>query len=262
MEKIVVKINNVKFGNKKEFGVIAGPCAVESYEQLSIAAKAVKKEGVKILRASAYKPRTSPKDFQGLGRKGIDILSEVGKEFGLSTETEIMDPREVKYAADKIDVLRVGARNMQNFDLLKEMNTVDNPIILKNGLASTYNEFISASNYLLENGKENVILCYRGIRSFETSTRFTTDMLAYNKISDLTTQPIIFDPSHPAGERNLVEGISKTAIVSGFDGLIVETHPTPEKALSDAAQQIRCSNFSKFMKAIKPMAKVIGKDIN
>jgi 3-deoxy-7-phosphoheptulonate synthase len=262
MSEIKVKVNGVTFGSENEVGLIAGPCAVESKEQLSIAAKAVKEAGLKILRASAYKPRTSPKDFQGLGKEGIDILAEVGEEFGLATESEILDPRDVLYASEKIDILRVGARNMQNFELLKEMNKVDNPIILKNGLASTYKEFISASNYLLENGKENVILCYRGIRSFENSTRFTTDMLSYKKLSEMTSQPIIFDPSHPAGDVNLIESISITAIAAGFEGLIVETHPDPKKALSDASQQIPCNKFKKYIENLKPIASALKKEIN
>ncbi len=253
--KVIVKIKGINFGSSKEVGIIAGPCAVESYEQLKTAAIAVKKAGVKILRASAYKPRTSPSDFQGLGKSGIDILAEVGRELKLATETEIVDTRDVKYAADKIDILRVGARNMQNFELLKEMNKVDNTIILKNGLSSNYKEFTAASSYLLENGKENVILCYRGIRTFENHTRFSSDMLAFSSLNELTNQPIIFDPSHPAGRVDFVLPISKSAISAGANGLIVETHPNPKNALSDSAQQIPSNEFSSFIKQLKPIAK-------
>lgn len=261
-KKIIVKINGVSFGNKKEIGLIAGPCAVENYEQLKITAIAVKKAGGKILRASAYKPRTSPLDFQGLGREGINILAEVGKEMKMATESEITDTKDVKYAADKIDILRVGARNMQNFELLKEMNKYQNPIILKNGLSSTYKEFVNASNYLLQNGKENVILCYRGIRTFENHTRFTSDMLSFKSLNELTNQPIIFDPSHPAGRSDFVLPITKSAIAAGTDGIIVETHPYPKKALSDSSQQIPCSQFKNFIEELKIISRAIGKKIN
>jgi 3-deoxy-7-phosphoheptulonate synthase len=255
-----VKVGNVSFGNGK-IGLIAGPCAIESYEQLEESARILSSLGVKILRASAFKPRTNPNAFQGIGRKGIDMLSEIGKKYALLTETEVMDIREVEYCSDKIDVLRVGARNMQNYDLLKELNKIDNPIILKNGLASTYDEFIGASEYLTQGEKTNVILCWRGIRTFEQSPRFNIDMLAIEILKQKSKLPIIIDPSHPAGKKEYVLPLSKTAIASGADGLIVETHPNPKEAKCDAEQQLPLNEFENYLNEIKLFSKAIGKEI-
>jgi len=252
-KKTIVNINGVKFG--QEFGIIAGPCAVESKEQLIEVAKTLLDSDVKIMRASAYKPRTTPYSFQGMEEEGIDILSEVGKETGLATETEITSIEQIKHASKKIDVLRVGARNMQNFELLKALNKVDNPVILKNGLASTIDEFLGASEYLLQGGKTNVILCWRGIRTYETQTRFTADVLAIPILKELTHLPVIADPSHPAGRLELVTPLSKAFVAAGVDGLIVETHPDPKNSKGDTLQQIPLKEFEKYVQIVRNYAK-------
>jgi len=199
-KKLEVKIKGVTFG-PNEIQLIMGPCAIESQEQLEETANEVKKAGVKIFRACAFKARTYPYSFQGLGEKGLDLLAEVGTKYNLITETEVMDPRMVKVASEKVDILRVGARNMQNFDLLKEMGKVKNPVILKNGMSATIEEYLGAAEYILSSGNPNVILCERGIRSFETEERFCFDALSIPILKTLTNLPIIADPSHPAGKR-------------------------------------------------------------
>jgi 3-deoxy-7-phosphoheptulonate synthase len=259
-EKTIVEINGVKFGSE-EFGLIAGPCAIESEEQLMQVAKTLKENNVKIMRASAYKPRTAPYSFQGMEEEGIELLSKVGKAMGLATETEITSTSQVKFASERIDVLRVGARNMQNFELLKELNKVDNPIILKNGMASTIAEFLGAAEYLMQNGKTNIILCWRGIRTFETETRFTADALAISILKEKTHLPVIGDPSHPAGRLSLVAPISKAFIATGADGLIVETHPDPKNSKGDTLQQIPLDEFGLYISELKPFILASGKNI-
>jgi 3-deoxy-7-phosphoheptulonate synthase len=248
-------INGENF-SQKGFGIIAGPCAIESKQQLIKTAKVLKENNVGIMRAGAFKPRTSPKDFQGLGEEGIFLLEEIGKKFGLATETEIMDTKQINFLSEKIDVLRVGARNMQNYSLLKELSKIENPVILKNGLASTYNEFISAADYLKENGKKNIILCWRGIRTFEQETRFSIDMLAPHIIKQKTNLPLIIDPSHSTGKKEFVEIMSKTAIIAGANGLIVEIHPEPEKALCDKQQQLSLKEFPEYLKKIRQLIEI------
>ncbi|MDD4250691.1 MAG: 3-deoxy-7-phosphoheptulonate synthase [Candidatus ainarchaeum sp.] len=243
-----IKINGLNI--KKDFVIIAGPCSIESYEQLEKTAKVLVKNNIKIIRASAYKPRTNPYSFQGLEEKGLEMLNKIGKKYDLATESEITDSRQVKRASELIDVLRVGARNMQNYELLKELSKVKNPIILKNGFGANIEEFLGSVEYLLANGKENIILCYRGIRTFENSTRFTFDPLMIKILKEKTNLPVIADPSHASGRNDLVLPLSKAAIVCGTDGLIVETHPNPKKALSDNEQQIPLNEFPKFVKEI------------
>lgn len=259
--KLEVKVKGVTFG-PKDIQLIMGPCAIESKEQLEKTADEVKKAGVKIFRACAFKARTYPYSFQGLGEKGLDLLKEVGEKYNLITETEVMDVRMVKVASEKVDILRVGARNMQNFDLLKEMGKVENPVILKNGMSSTIEEYLGAAEYILSEGNPNVILCERGIRSFESEERFCFDALSIPLLKTLTNLPIIADPSHPAGKRELVLPLARAQIASGADGLIVETHIDPENALTDANQQINSKEIPYFIQEIKKVATALNRKIN
>jgi 3-deoxy-7-phosphoheptulonate synthase len=255
-----VSVKGVSFGADK-IQIIAGPCSVESEEQLFETAKHLKDSGVKILRAGAFKPRTHPYSFQGLGSKGLDILNNVGSSLGMITETEVLDTRHVAETSKKVDIIRVGARNMQNFELLKELGKVDNPVILKNGIASTYEEFICAAEYILEAGNENVILCWRGIRSFEPEVRFSFDALSVPILKSKTNLPVIADPSHPAGKREFVLPLSKSLIASGADGILVEAHNDPLKAMTDASQQIKSSDFPAFISELKKSASSVDREI-
>ncbi len=248
-KKKVIEINGEKFGNGHK-GIIAGPCAIESEKQLVETARVLKKNNIKIMRASAYKPRTNPYAFQGMEEEGLEMLARVGKKVGIATETEITDTRQVEKASEMIDVLRVGARNMQNYELLKELSKIENPVILKNGLASTIDEFLMAGEYLARKGKENIIFCWRGIRTFEKEVRYSMDALAPHIIKQKTRFPVIVDPSHAAGKKENVLPLSRAMLAGGADGLIIETHPNPEKALSDNRQQIPLKEFQKFLKKI------------
>jgi 3-deoxy-7-phosphoheptulonate synthase len=259
--KTEVKVKGVTFG-PKDIQIIAGPCSVESKEQMDATANLLKKAGIKIFRACAYKPRTHPYSFQGLGDKGLDLLKETSEKYGFVSETEVMDTRQVKLASEKADILRVGARNMQNYDLLKELGRVENPIILKNGLASTIEEFLSAAEYILNEGNPNVILCWRGLRTFEPTVRYSFDALSIPVIKSLTHLPVIADPSHPAGKRELVLPCARSAIASGADGLIVETHFNPEVALSDKEQQIPSKEFKEFVSEIEKVASSVGRKVS
>ncbi len=250
----------VKIGGK-EVVVIAGPCSVESEEQLFEIAYALKKIGVKMIRASAYKPRTSPYSFQGLGAEGLKIIKKVGDETGLVTETEVMDPRNVELVAKHVDVLRIGARNTQNFDLLKEVGKTDKPVILKNGLATTVEEWLFAAEYIMNEGNNKVILCERGIRTFEPLTRNTLNLSVIPVIKELTHLPVIVDPCHAAGRRGPVPALSKAAVAVGADGLLIEVHKDPERALSDKAQQLRVSDFEKLYEELKRVAAAVGREI-
>ena len=256
----VVKIRDVEIGGN-DIAVIAGPCAVESEKLLLETAKAVQKTGVKILRGSAYKPRTSPYDFQGMEEEGLKILKDVGAQTGMIVETEVMDTRDVGLVADYVDMLRIGARNMQNFDLLKEVGRCGKPVILKKGLSSTIKEFLMAAEYILSEGNQDVILCERGMRTFETETRFTLDLSAIPVVKQLSHLPIVVDPSHAAGKSALVGPLSKAAVAIGADGLIIEVHPNPEKALSDGPQQLLPKQFAELMAELKPIAHAIGRKI-
>lgn len=260
-KKLEVKVKGITFG-PKDIQLIMGPCAIESKEQLEETAKEVKKAGVKVFRACAFKARTYPYSFQGLGEKGLDLLAEVGEKYNLITETEVMDVRMVKVASEKVDILRVGARNMQNFDLLKEMGKVNNPVILKNGMSATIEEYLGAAEYILSSGNPNLILCERGIRSFESEERFCFDALSIPILKNLTNLPIIADPSHPAGKRELVLPLARAQIAAGADGLIVETHIDPENALTDKDQQINTKEIPEFIKEIKKIALAMNRKIN
>lgn len=256
-----VKIRDAIFG-PNEIQLIMGPCAIESREQLEETAKEVKNAGIKIFRACAYKPRTHPYSFQGLEEEGINMLAEIGEKYNLITETEVTDPRQVKIVSEKIDILRIGARNMQNFELLKEVGKINNPIILKNGLSATLEEYLCAAEYILTNGNPNVILCERGVRGFEPLERFTYDALSIPILKTLTNLPIIADPSHPTGNKELILPLARTQIASGADGLIVEVHNNPSQALTDAKQQLDTKEILNFINEIKKVAQAMNRKIN
>lgn len=255
-----VQVKGEIIGGKK-IQVIAGPCAIESPEQLRMAAKAVKKAGVTIMRASAFKPRTSPYDFQGTGEDGLKWLKEIGENEGLITETEVMDPRDVGLVGKYSDILRVGARNMQNFDLLKEIGQINKPIILKNGLASTMKEFLLAAEYIMSQGNKNVILCYRGIRSFEKAIRFPLDIGMIPLLKKETHLPVIIDPSHSMGRPDIVPQASCGMIAAGADGLLVDVHCHPDEALCDGKQALQPEHFYPMMDELRNIAKAIGREL-
>jgi 3-deoxy-7-phosphoheptulonate synthase len=259
-EGTVVEVNGVKIGGK-ELTIMAGPCSVESEEQLLSIAHAVKKAGAHVLRGSAFKPRTSPYEFQGLGIEGLKLLKKAKKETGLVVETEVMDPRLVEEAAAYVDILRIGARNMQNFDLLKEVGRQKKPVILKNGIACTIKEFLMAAEYIMSEGNRNVILCNRGIRGYEPELRFPMTVDWFPIIKKQSHLPIIADPSHSTGKRDLVAPLSRAAIAAGADGLIVEVHCNPEKALCDGAQSLTTEGFSELMAELKRLAPALGRKL-
>ncbi len=255
-----IKIGNVEIGGNK-LAMIAGPCSVESEEQMMTIAKSVKDAGADILRGSAFKPRTSPYDFQGLGEEGLKIMKKAKQATGMPIETEVMDTRDVAMVAEYVDVLRVGARNMHNFDLLREVGKTDKPIILKRGMSATIKEFILAAEYIMKEGNHKVILCERGIRTFETATRYTLDIGAIPVLKEETHLPIIIDPSHAAGNRKYVPSLSKAAIASGADGLIVEVHHEPEKALSDGPQSLTPVQFQELMQQLRIISTAVGRTL-
>lgn len=245
----------------KEITLMAGPCAVENLETTYEIAKEIKKAGAKVLRGGAFKPRTSPYTFQGLGEEGLKILKKVGQELDLVTVSEVMDPRDVGLAAEYIDILQIGARNMQNFSLLKEVGLARKPVILKRGLCATVKEMLMSAEYILSGGNFNVILCERGIRTFEDSTRNTLDISAVGVVKQLSHLPIIVDPSHAAGKWGLVASLSKAAVAAGADGLIIEVHTHPEEALSDGAQSLLPGSFAQLAGELRGLAKVIGREL-
>ena len=259
-EKTIIKIGDTAIGGK-EFVVIAGPCSAESEEQVMESAKIMKENGIKIMRASVFKPRTSPYSFQGMGIEGLKLLKKVREKTGILVETEVMDVRDVGIAAEHVDILRVGARNMQNFDLLKEVGKVNVPVILKRGSAATIKEFLMAAEYILMNGNKNVILCERGIRTFETAYRNTLDLAAVSILEKETHLPIIVDPSHAAGRRDLIIPLSKASAAAGADGLLVEVHPNPEEAQSDGEQSLYPEQLTELLKELKPICAAMGKKI-
>lgn len=252
-----IQIGDVIFGGD-ELAMIAGPCAVETEAQLMEAAIFLKKLGINIMRSSLFKPRTSPYSFQGLGLAGLDILKNVKQETGILLESEIVDIRNVEILAEYVDMLRIGTRNMQNFELLKEVGKINKPIILKRGFSSTIYEFIHSAEYILMGGNKNVILCERGIRTFETAYRNTLDLAAIEILKKETDLPVIVDPSHAAGDRSLVPALSKAAVAAGADGLIIEMHPDPEKALSDGPQSLYPSQMEKLHREILAIKKTMS----
>jgi 3-deoxy-7-phosphoheptulonate synthase len=227
--------------------IIAGPCSVESREQILAAAHAVKAAGAHILRGGAYKPRTSPRSFQGLAEEGLRLLAEARAETGLPVVTEVMDTEQIELVAAVADILQVGSRNMQNFALLRKIGRAGKPVMLKRGLAATIEEWLSAAQYILDSGNEQVILCERGIRTFETYTRNTLDLGAVVAVKQLSDLPVLVDPSHAAGRRELIPALSRAALACGADGLIIEVHPDPASALSDREQQLTPAQFGELM---------------
>lgn len=260
-EDSIVNLNkNVSIGAKK-IAVIAGPCAVENFDFLWQTAEAIKGAGATVLRGGAFKPRTSPYSFQGLGEEGLKLLKEVGEKLGLPIVTEVMDTREVALVEKYADVLQIGARNMQNFNLLKEIGMTKKPVILKRGLSSTIKEWLMSAEYILAGGNFNVILCERGIRTFEDFTRNTLDITAVSAVKQLSHLPIIVDPSHATGKWGLVASASKAAVAAGADGLLIEVHIKPEEALSDGAQSLIPERFKELMQELKRIALAVGREI-
>ena len=255
----IIDVNGVKIGGAN-FQIIAGPCSVESREQITEIAKDVKKSGARFLRGGAFKPRTSPYAFQGLHDDGIKLLLEAKKETGLPIVTEIMSIAHIDLFAD-VDVIQVGARNMQNFELLKELGRCDKPILLKRGLANTLEELLMSAEYIMASGNENVILCERGIRTFETATRNTLDISAIPMLKSVSHLPVIVDPSHACGIAWMVEPMAKAAAAVGADGLIVEVHNNPAKALCDGKQSITPEAFDKLVKDLRPLVDLSGKTL-
>lgn len=251
----------VKIGGK-EVVIMAGPCTIENIDTLFEIAREVKKSGATVLRGGAFKPRTSPYSFQGLGKAGLQMLREVGNELGLVTVSEVMDSRDVALVADYADVLQIGCRNMQNFNLLKEVGAAKKPVVLKRGMASTVKDMLMSAEYILSAGNFSVILCERGIRTFEDSTRNTLDISAVPVVKQLSHLPIIVDPSHAAGKWGLVPALAKAGIAAGADGLLIEVHNHPEEAVSDGAQSLIPDRFSSLMGELKGIANSIGRKIS
>lgn len=255
-EDTVVDVSGVKVGSGN-MAYIAGPCSVETYEQVLSIAKDIKAAGANMLRGGAFKPRTSPYSFQGLGLEGLDILCAVKEAVGLPIVTELMSPEYLDVFNEKVDLIQIGARNMQNFDLLKQLGQVDRPILLKRGLNATYEEWMMSAEYIMASGNENVILCERGIRTFETYTRNTLDLQSVPVLRKLTHLPVIIDPSHAGGKWWLVDSMAKASVAAGADGLMIEVHNNPEAALCDGAQSLKPEKYSELLKDVKQIADII-----
>jgi 3-deoxy-7-phosphoheptulonate synthase len=259
-EPTIIDVCGVKIGGDN-FTVMAGPCSVESEEQIISVANDVKASGAKILRGGAYKPRTSPYAFQGLALEGLDLLKEARKVTGLPIITEIPSIDLIPRFVEEVDIIQVGARNMQNFELLKALGKIDKPILLKRGLCNTISEWLMAAEYILAGGNSKVILCERGIRTYETYTRNTLDLSAVLAVKELSHLPVIVDPSHSTGRWSMVEAMSKAALACGADGIIVEVHNNPECALCDGAQSLKPAKFDKMMGQLRLIAPIVGKKI-
>ena len=260
-DRTIVKVGDAQIGKENTFTVIAGPCSVETEEQIVTVAESVKENGAKILRGGAYKPRTSPYSFQGLELQGLELLNEAKAVSGLPIVTEIMSPNLVETFEEKVDIIQVGARNMQNFDLLKELGKCRKPILLKRGLSSSIEEWMMSAEYILAGGNPNVILCERGIRTFETYTRNTLDLSAIPAVKRLSHLPVVVDPSHSAGMSWMVEPLSLAAMAVGADGIIVEVHNCPKKALCDGAQSLDLNQFEGLMQKLKSVGKGLGLEV-
>ena len=256
----IVDVNGMKIGGNK-IAMIAGPCSVESEEQIKYIAEEVKELGANFLRGGAFKPRTSPYSFQGLEYDGLELLKIAREKTGLPIVTEIMSPYDVEIFERDVDVIQVGARNMQNFDLLKELGKINKPILLKRGLSATIEEFLMSAEYIMAGGNENVILCERGIRTFETYTRNTLDLSAIPAIKKLSHLPVIVDPSHATGKRFMISPLAKAAVAVGADGLIIEVHNNPEKALCDGPQSIKPEDYGTLFNELKIIAAAVGREI-
>lgn len=259
-EDTVVTVGNTKIGGGN-FSVIAGPCSVESEEQICAVAADVKASGAALLRGGAFKPRTSPYSFQGMGTEGLDLLMEAREKTGLPIVTEIMDPRMADLFEREVDVVQVGARNMQNFELLKEVGKMSKPILLKRGLSNTYEEWIMSAEYIMASGNENVILCERGVRTFENYTRNTLDVSAIPAIKRMSHLPIIVDPSHAAGMYWMVEPLALAAVAAGADGLIIEVHNDPAHAKCDGQQSLTPEKFDHLMGKVSALVDLVGKNL-
>ncbi|HXG31346.1 MAG TPA: 3-deoxy-7-phosphoheptulonate synthase [Thermodesulfobacteriota bacterium] len=259
-ENTVVRVGNVEIGGHKVV-VMAGPCSVENEEQIIETAIAVKKAGASILRGGAYKPRTSPYTFQGLGEEGLKLLAKAREITGLPVVTEILDTNDLEIIAEYSDMLQIGARNSQNYALLRYVGRCNKPVLLKRGMSTTINEFLMAAEYILSEGNHNVILCERGIRTFETATRNTFDLNAIPVLKEKTHLPVVADPSHGTGYWQYVTPMSLAAIAAGADGLIIEVHPKPETAMSDGGQSLKPSKFAALMEKARPVAEAVGRGI-
>ncbi|OGN99790.1 MAG: 3-deoxy-7-phosphoheptulonate synthase [Chloroflexi bacterium RBG_13_52_12] len=259
-KETIVRCSGVEIGGER-IVVIAGPCAVESEEQLMEAARAVKKAGAAILRGGAFKPRTSPFSFQGLQTKGLELLAKARNEYGLPVVTEVVNPQDVELVASYADMLQIGSRNMQNFALLTNAGKSKRPVVLKRGFSCTITEWLTAADYLLAEGDDQVILCERGIRTFEDSIRFSLDISAIPVVKKNSHLPIIVDPSHSAGHYSLVPAIAKAAVAAGADGLLIEVHPNPKEALVDGLQSLSTSDFTRLMEELRIIARSVGRYI-
>ncbi|WP_349687526.1 MULTISPECIES: 3-deoxy-7-phosphoheptulonate synthase [Acidaminococcus] len=256
----IIDVSGVKVGGKK-LVVIAGPCSVEGQQQMDTIAASVKQSGAAMLRGGAFKPRTSPYSFQGLGDKGLDMIRQAGNANHLPIVTEIMSADKIDEFVEKVDLIQVGARNMQNFTLLKELGKLKKPILLKRGLSATIEEWLMSAEYIMSEGNENVILCERGIRTFETYTRNTLDLSAVQAVKRLSHLPVIVDPSHATGKAWMVPTMSKAAIAAGADGLIIETHNDPQHAWCDGAQSLSLPDFDRLMQDLRLLAPVVGREL-
>jgi 3-deoxy-7-phosphoheptulonate synthase len=245
----------------EQLAIMAGPCSIETEEQIFACAQAVKENGGNILRGGAFKPRTSPYAFQGLGETGLKYLQKAGSQYGLLTVTEVMDTDQIELVAHYADILQIGARNMQNFSLLKKLGSIQNPILLKRGLSATYQDLLMSAEYILSAGNPNVILCERGIRTYETYSRNTLDLAAVPILQELSHLPIIVDPSHGTGIRKMVAPMARAAIAAGADGLMVEIHPEPDKAYSDADQTLSFEQFGQMMQSLKQLAPIVERKL-
>ncbi len=259
-ERTQVRVGNAVFGGD-EVPVIAGPCAVESPEQILETARAVKAAGATVLRGGAFKPRTSPYSFQGLAEEGLKLLKEAGRATGLPVVTEVMNPRDIELVHEYADMFQIGARNMQNFSLLKEVGRARKPVLLKRGLSATVQEWLMAAEYILSAGNSQVVLCERGIRTFETETRNTLDLSAVAAVREHSHLPVIVDPSHGTGKWKYVLPMARAAVAAGADGLIVEVHPRPEQALSDGPQSLTPENFARMMEEVRAVATAVGRRV-
>ncbi len=259
-ENTIIDVGGVKIGGKK-IVMMAGPCAVERLELTVGIAQEVKAAGASILRGGAYKPRSSPYSFQGLGREGLDYLLEAKKKTGLPVVSEILDTRDIELFLEKADIIQIGARNMQNFELLKEVGAYDKPVLLKRGLSATIKEFLLSAEYIMSRGNRNVMLCERGIRTFETQYRNTLDLAAIPTLKELSHLPVVVDPSHATGKWNLVAPMSKAAVAAGADALLIEVHSNPECALCDGEESIKPSKFKDLMQDLKKIAEAVGREV-
>ena len=250
-ERTQIRVNGIEIGGD-EFIVMAGPCSVECERQIMETAEGVRQAGASILRGGAFKPRTSPYDFQGLELEGLKLLRKAKEATGLAIVTEVMSDRDAELIAEYADIMQVGARNMQNFALLKSLGKCGRPVLLKRGMSSTIKELLMSAEYLVAHGNSNVLLCERGIRTFETATRNTCDIAAVPVLNELTHLPVILDPSHATGKRTLVPSVARAGVAIGADGLIVEVHPHPEKAVSDGAQSLTLEQFGRMMQQLRP----------